>query len=122
MTLNLQYLDFDYSEDTDGIGLFDAMASTAPQHVARVHIEIAMVLAWAHATFPGNRGPLDEGSQWDFGLQETREFTIADTLDYDDVTGLLNLTPGTAGTPRHTVTLSISGTESFCAALREALG
>jgi hypothetical protein len=122
MTLNLQYLDFDASENTDGVGTFEAMASTAPQHIAKVHAEIAQVLAWAHATFPGTRGPLDEGGEWDYDLQEMREFTIVDTLRYDVATCLVTTTPGTAGTPRHTVTLSISGTESFCAALREVLG
>ena len=28
--MNLQYLDFDYSEDADGTGTFDAMASVSP--------------------------------------------------------------------------------------------
>lgn len=121
MTLNLQYLDFDLSEDTEGVGTFDAMASAGPQEVARVHAEIAEVLAWAHANFPGVCNPLDEGGEWDYELQETREFSIADTLVYDDLTRLFTLTPGTAGTPRHTVTLSISGTQGFSAALREVL-
>ena len=92
----LRYLDFDYSEDTEGHGTFDAMASTAPEKTPEVHSEIERVLAWAEATFPNARGALDEGATWDCDLQETREdpcFT--------------------------TITLSLSGTEAFCTALRE---
>ena len=46
MTLN--YLDFDYSEDADGTGTFDAMASVLPAQLPALHAEITQVLAWAH--------------------------------------------------------------------------
>ncbi|CAN7166752.1 MULTISPECIES: hypothetical protein [unclassified Variovorax] len=97
MTLN--YLDFEYSEDTQGIGAFDAMASTAPDQAAAVDAEIALVLDWASASFPDRRGPVGDGGDWDYDLQDTQE----------------------AGW--RTVTLSISGTREFCAAfsLRFAL-
>jgi len=102
MTTELRYLDFDYSEDTEGHGTFDAMASTTPERSPEVQAEIAQVLAWAEATFPHARGALDDGATWDYDLQETHE----DHLRFD------------------TVTFSLSGTESFCVALRErfALG
>ena len=32
--MDLNYLDFDYSEDADGVGTFDAMASVAPAQIA----------------------------------------------------------------------------------------
>ncbi|MFM9922698.1 hypothetical protein VLK31_06870 [Variovorax sp. H27-G14] len=97
MTTELRYLDFDYSEDTEGHGTFDAMASTPPDKTPEVKEEIARVLAWAEATFPHARGAIDEGATWDYDLQETRE-----------------------DKPRfNTVTLSVSGTEDFCTALRE---
>ncbi|MBT2299553.1 hypothetical protein J7E70_03650 [Variovorax paradoxus] len=97
MTLN--YLDFDYSEDTEGIGVFDAMAATAPDQAAAVDAEIALVLDWASASFPDRRGPVGDGGDWDYDLQDMQE-----------------------GGWR-TVTLSISGTREFCAAfsLRFAL-
>ncbi|MET3176985.1 UNVERIFIED_ORG: hypothetical protein ABIC43_000124 [Variovorax guangxiensis] len=100
MTTELRYLDFDYSEDTEGHGTFDAMASTSPDRTPEVRAEIARVLAWAEATFPGARGALDEGATWDCDLQESSE----DNPRYD------------------TITLSISGTADFCAALRERFG
>ena len=97
--MTLDYLDFDYSEDTEGIGVFDTMASTAPERAADVDAELALVLDWASASFPDRRGPVGDGGEWDYDLQATQE----------------------AGW--RTVTLSISGTREFCAAfsLRFAL-
>ena len=34
--------------------------------------------------------------------------------------GIPEVRPGTAGAPRHTVSLSLSGTPGFCAAFRQA--
>ena len=117
MTLN--YLDFEYSESEDGAGTFDAMASTSPQQVLAAHAEIALVLGWAHAAFPGLRGPLDEGFEWDFNLQGMQEFTAFETLTYNDDTQQLSVTASPPGPPRHTVTLSVTGTARFCMAFRQ---
>ena len=100
MTTGLRYLDFDYSEDTEGHGTFDAMASTPPEKTHEVRAEVELVLAWAEAAFPDARGALDEGSLWDYDLQESNE----DDPRYD------------------TITLSIGGTADFCAALRDRFG
>lgn len=97
MTTGLRYLDFDYSEDTEGHGTFDAMASITPDRTSEVQAEIEQVLAWAEAAFPNARGALDEGATWDYDLQQTRE----DNPRFD------------------TLTLSLSGTADFCTALRE---
>jgi hypothetical protein len=100
MTTELRYLDFDYSEDTEDHGTFDAMASTPPEKTHEVRAEVELVLAWAEAAFPDARGALDEGSLWDYDLQESNE----DDPRYD------------------TITLSIGGTADFCAALRDRFG
>ena len=50
--MDLNYLDFDYSEDADGVGTFDAMASVAPAQIAALHAEISAVLAWAQQHWP----------------------------------------------------------------------
>ncbi|RZL62616.1 MAG: hypothetical protein EOP81_15785 [Variovorax sp.] len=94
--MTLRWLDFDFSEDTEGIGTFDAMASTAPGRMSEVEAEIAEVIAWADATFPHQRGALDEGATWDCDVQELHE---ADGL-------------------RRTLVFSVSGTTVFCDALR----
>ncbi|MEJ7686935.1 MAG: hypothetical protein WKG52_08085 [Variovorax sp.] len=116
MTLN--YLDFDYSEDTEGIGVFDAMASTGPLQVPAVHAEIVAVLDWAHATFSERRGPVGDGGEWDYDLHGMRETSAPETIDYDPATRSLRVQAGPAAAPRHTVSLSIGGTAAFCAAFR----
>ncbi len=95
MTITLRYLDFDYSEDTEGHGSFDAMASTTPDKTPEVLAEIAQVMAWAEAMFPDARGALDDGATWDCDVQQTNEHPRFDT-----------------------VTFSLSGTAAFCEALR----
>ena len=116
--MTLDYLDFDYSEEADGNGSFDAMASVAPQQLPAVHAEIAAVLVWAHDAFAGRRDAPDEGGDWDFDLQSQQEFSVAETLRFDEATGLLSVQPGEPGAPRHTVSLSIGGSPVFCDALR----
>jgi len=96
----LNFLDFDYSEDTEGVGVFDAMATVRPQQLAAVRAEVGEVLGWANDVFAGRRGPVEDGGEWDYDLQEMQE--------------------DSPGDPRVTVTLSISGTEAFCSAFREA--
>jgi hypothetical protein len=110
----LHYLDFDYSEDAQGHGSFDAMASTAPQFVTAVRAEIAFVLDWAHAAFPDMRAPLEEGGEWDYNLEGQQEWTVHEAISYDEVTGKFSSQLGPAGAPRHTVTSSISGGPQFC--------
>lgn len=120
--MHLNYLEFDYSEDADGVGTFDALAATAPAQNAAVLAEVATVLSWAHHAFEAQRAPLDEGGEWDYDLQGWREFSALDNLQFDERSGELRLQPQAAGTARHTVSLSITGTPSFCAAFREHFG
>jgi len=93
----LKFLEFYYSEDPQGVGTFEAMASVRPDQVATVRAEIVQVLEWAHADFPGLQAPLDEGGEWDFNLQEQEE---------------------EAGERWYTLTLSIGGSAQFCEAFR----
>lgn len=122
MTLN--YLDFDYSEngeDDTAFGTFDALASVGPTQVDAVHAEISDVLGWAHATF-GDAGPVADGFAWDCDLQSLREYSVADVLRYDTGRRSLVVEPGAAGVPRHTIGLSLSGSNDFCEALRQRFG
>lgn len=99
------FLEFDYSEDAQGVGVFDAMASVRSGQVAAARAEVAQVLDWAHAAFPGLRAALDEGGEWDFDLHEAQ----------DQVSPTWSLT-------WHVLTLSISGGPQFCAAFRQRFG
>lgn len=120
--MSLRYLSFDHAEDADGTGTLEAMASTWPEHVPAVHAEIVRVLAWAHAEFPNRRGPLDEGFDWDYDLHGMQETTAPEALHYDEATHQLSVNAGPPGKPRHTLTLSLTGTPEFCAALIQQFG
>ncbi|NDZ17256.1 hypothetical protein C7T35_28895 [Variovorax sp. WS11] len=99
--MSLRWLDFDYSEGDDDTGVFDAMASVELGHAAEVQAEIDAVLAWAEATFPGCRGPVEDGGEWDAELQVSNEDT---------------------NPPRRCFSLAIGGTRAFCQALGERFG
>ncbi|SFU60395.1 hypothetical protein SAMN05216350_10370 [Polaromonas sp. YR568] len=120
--MSLRYLNFDYAEGTDGTGTLEAMASIWPEQTPAVHAEIAKVLTWAHAEFPGRRGPLDEGFDWDYDLHGLREITAPEAVHYDEVTRQISVEAGPAGKPRHTLTLSLSGTPVFCEAFIQQFG
>lgn len=115
----LHYLDFDYSEDADGMGTFEAMASTQAAQAGRVHQEIIRVLNWAHRTFSGMRARLDEGGEWDFDLQGQQEWSAMEALTYDEATGQLIACLEAPGVPRHSITLSLTGSPQFCEAFRQ---
>ncbi len=114
----LQYLDFDYSEDGHGHGTFEAMASVPAARLTVLQAEIGQVLDWAHAAFPNRRAPLEEGGEWDYLLEGQQEWLVPETLAYDEATRRFSSQPGSAGPPRHMVTLVLSGSEQFCTAFR----
>jgi hypothetical protein len=120
--MSLRYLSFDYAEGTDGTETLEAMASVWPEQVPAVHAEIVQVLDWAHAEFPGRRGPLDEGFDWDYDLHGVREMTAPEALHYDEATRRLKAEAGPPGKPRHTLTLCVSGTPAFCAVFMQQFG
>jgi hypothetical protein len=120
--MTLEDLDFDYSEDPQGHGSFDAMASATSAQFPALQAEVQRVLGWAHREFAGERGALDDGAEWDYALQGVRE--VATTLDlrYEPEAGLLHLESGATGAPRLTLSLTLSGTPQFCEAFRSAFG
>lgn len=120
--MTLDYLDFDFSEDADGHGSFDAMASTVPAQLPALQAEVLRVLDWAQREFAGRRGPLDEGGDWDYELQGVQEVATPLDVAWDPATARLRLAPGAAGAPRVTLSLTLGGTPQFCAAFREAFG
>ncbi len=120
--MRLHYLDFDYSEDAQGQGSFDAMASVPAHRVAAVRAEIAQVLDWAGALFPGGRAPLDEGGEWDYSLEGQQEWIAPEAITYDEATRQFSSRLDAPGAPRHTLTLSLTGTPQFCDAFRQQFG
>lgn len=120
--MTLRYLEFDYSEDDEGTGTWDAMASVTEEHLPALHAEIAQVLGWAHATFPNQNGAIEDGAAWDYDLQAVREVSAVQSLVFDEATRRLVSTAGKPAAPRHTVTLSISGNAAFCEEFRTRFG
>lgn len=116
--MKLHYLEFDYSEDADGHGAFDAMASAVPAQLPALQDEVLRVLAWAEREFEGRRGPLDEGGDWDCELQGVQEVATTLDVDYDLASMRMTLHPGATGSPRVTLSLTLTGTPQFCAAFR----
>jgi hypothetical protein len=118
--MTLDYLDFDYSEDEDGNGTWDAMASVPHARWQALLQEVHSVLHWASHTFRGRRAPLDEGGDWDFDLSaqdddngrplRVRWSRTSQSLDAE--------APQAGGYT--TLTLTLSGNAAFSHALRQA--
>ncbi len=68
--MTLHYLIFDTSDDGEGTGSWEAMASVRAADVPAVLAEVQAVLAMAERRPPGPRGPLDEGGVWDADVQQ----------------------------------------------------
>jgi len=117
--MELQYLDFDFSSDAHGQGSFDAMASATPAQLALLQAEVVRVLAWAERQFGAPAAP-DEGGTWDYALHGVREVATALDVNWRPGAPQLEVRPGEAEPPRVTLTLTLTGTEPFCAAFREA--
>ncbi len=118
----LNYLDFDYSEGSDGSVTWDAMASVPAARRSALLDEVAAVLTWAHRAFGAQRGALEDGAEWDYVVQAVAETATPQLLRYNEETGVLDAQDEAASTPRYTLSLSLSGTPAFSAALREQFG
>ncbi len=68
--MSLQYLIFDASDDGEGTGSWEAMASVRATDLPAVLAEVQAVLAAAERRAPGPRGPLDDGGVWDADVQQ----------------------------------------------------
>lgn len=67
--MNIDYLIFDASDDGEGTGSWEAMASVPPDELSAVMAEVFAIEAAAHADAPGPRGALDDGGVWDLDIQ-----------------------------------------------------
>ena len=125
-TMTLRYLDFDYSEDDEGTGTWDALASVTPAHWSALRAELVQVLDWAHHRFAGQRGPIEEGGDWDYDLQALQEGQGELHLHYDEAERQISTHNAEHSAPhppaRYTVSLSLSGGAGFGEALQARFG
>jgi hypothetical protein len=66
----LNCLIFDASDDGEGTGTWEAMASVRAADLSAVLAEARTVLLAAERSAPGPRGPLDEDGVWDATLDQ----------------------------------------------------
>lgn len=71
--MQLQFLIFDASDDGEGQGTWEAMASARAGDLSTVEAEIQAVMQWALAHEPGPRGALEEGGIWDADQHTTQD-------------------------------------------------
>ena len=116
--MTLDYLDFDYSEDEEGTGTWDAMASVKAERVPALAAEIAQLLRWANQRFTGRQGAAEDGFDWDYDLQTQDDDGEPLSARFDRATGRLELQASATG--RTTVSLCLSGSMQFGDALRQA--
>ncbi len=127
--MDLQLLDFDCSEDTEGVVCWDALAQPQPRHNRALLEEVAQVLAWAHAFDAQGPGPLEDGTHWDFDLQASlhpKGQAVQDVhLMFTPDQGLIAV-PAADLAPLLALplalSLSLSGTPTFAQAFRERWG
>ncbi|MBX3619012.1 MAG: hypothetical protein KF891_03320 [Rhizobacter sp.] len=65
----VRYLQFDLSDNIEGVVTLEAMASTPAAQHAAVMAEVQQVLDWAWQHFPDAHGAADDGMAWDHDLQ-----------------------------------------------------
>ena len=71
--MQLNYLIFDASDDGEGTGTWEAMASVRDTDLPALKAEVQAVLSLALSMEPGPKGPLDEGGAWDADEQMSNE-------------------------------------------------
>ncbi|MBE7941092.1 MULTISPECIES: hypothetical protein [Ramlibacter] len=118
--MELHYLDFEFSDEAQGRGSFDALASVAPVRLPALLAEVSAVLRWAARHF-GPAGALEDEGDWDFDLQAHAEpGGAALALEATGDTGEWRLAAGAQPWDRCTLGLTLGGSEGFCRAFREA--
>ena len=115
--MNLQYLEFDRSEDAEGVVCWDALAQPTAQHTPALLAEVNRLLAWAHR-FDPHPGCLEEGAVWDFDLRIQQKATPLVT-QWHSAAEVLVVSPMPNATEAMALSLSLSGTPAFAQAFAE---
>lgn len=95
--MSLKFLEFDLSEDTEGLCTWDALASPAATHTAALLDEVRTLLHRLTQQL-GPAGSVDDGHAWDMDLQI-----------HDEAGQALPLQGWSASVGRITLSLSLSG-------------
>ena len=116
----LHFLDFDYSEDEDGIATWDALASIPARRLPELLAELERILAWAHAEFGTPEVPLEHGGPWQYDLQCESAGFASRELHFDPDAGRLQpVLPPMAPEERVTISFSLAAERSVSEAFSE---
>ena len=118
----MHFLDFDYSEDEEGTGTWDDMASVPTDRLPELLAEITALLDWAHTEFGALRGPVETGGLWDYDLQCERDGLPLLALGFDIHERQIHPRPQSQPQAWVTLTLSLSGGPAFAAAFVDRFG
>jgi len=121
--MQLQFLEFDRSEDADGVVCWDALAQPEPAYNQALLSEVRQVLIWAHQFDTQGPGPLENGANWDFDPQltlvpEGQPPQVA-LPRFVPSTGQLWVVPEPQTHQRMALSLTVSGTAGFVDAFAE---
>jgi len=120
--MTLHFLDFEVSSDADDRTTFDAMASVPVSSVATLLREVEQVLGWAVDHF-GPPAPQEEGGEWDYQLDAVEETQVPVEVTFDLRSRSAQLGErGSAGMPRTTLTLTLTGGPAFAEAFATEFG
>ena len=72
MSPTLQFLDFDFSEDAEGLGSWSALASPADTYKTALLAEVQALIQDLNTRL-GTPGPVDDGYAWDMALDVKNE-------------------------------------------------
>ena len=107
----LNYLDFETSDDGEGITTFDAMAYASAERWPALQAEVEQVLVWCTQEF-GAPGPLDNGKAWDVDLQLQSDAGHALAVRWDAKAGQLEAADATHCNALQ-LTLTVSGNDAM---------
>lgn len=116
--MSWQFLEFDCSEDSQGVVCWDALAQPAARHTPALLQEVTRLLRWTHRLGLQGPGPLEDGADWDFDLQIHVDNAPLKAL-WQNADDALSLTPQPSPGTQITLSLSISGNPAFAQAFRE---
>ncbi|WP_090045669.1 hypothetical protein [Limnohabitans sp. 2KL-27] len=120
--MDLELLDFECSEDAEGVVCWDALAQPHKHHNAALLQEVSEVLAWAYLFNAQGPGRLEDGAQWDYDLQATLhaedQAPSSAQIVFNPSTGQTTITPLSLH-QRIELGLSLSGTPAFAQAFRD---
>jgi hypothetical protein len=116
--MNLEFLEFDCSDDGEGVVCWDALAQPAARHTRALLQEVTQLLAWSHRLAMQEPAPLEDGADWDFELHILWANAPV-SAHWDKAQEKLDLSPQPTTGEAITLSLSISGTPAFAQAFRD---